>query len=375
MKILVFSGFEAGSHYAHAINTIKMAEGFALLGHDVTVMCKNGAKALQEKELNEIYGIEAAIQWIPLPRRKMFFFRMGEHWDLALAALPKLLKLKPDVVFARNYIFPCLTSVMGFSTVAESHAHVGNRTRNFLRMIKATRRKCFRSLVTISNVLADYYISLGAPREKIVVLSDAVDLKLFSPSAGETNQNPYLKFNGPNIVYSGHLYDYKGIPVILETARNLTGMNFHFIGGTPEDLSRQKIKAESMGLKNVFFHGHRNHSDVPPYLWFADVLLLVPSNNHPSARWTSPVKMGEYLASKKPVIASDIPALRDNLTDKEVLFVEPDSAGALKQGIEKLIGDVPFSKQLVETGFLKAKSISYIVRAKKVLTAMREGII
>ena len=169
------------------------------------------------------------------------------------------------------------------------------------------------------------------------------------------------------MAYVGHLYDYKGIPTILQAAALLPKVDFHLIGGLPEDVSRQRARVEQMELNNVTLHGLRSHSAVPPFLWHADALLLPPSARHPSAAWTSPLKVGEYLASGTPVVATAIPALQDWLSEQEVKFVPPDDAAAMADGILTVLRDPEYSMGLTQAGLKKAQTLSYQHRAARVL--------
>jgi glycosyltransferase involved in cell wall biosynthesis len=168
-------------------------------------------------------------------------------------------------------------------------------------------------------------------------------------------------------VYVGHLYDYKGIPTVLESAARLPDVHFHLVGGWPEDIHRQQRRTQELRLASVTFHGLKPHSAVPRFLWHADVLLLPLSQHHPSAAWTSPLKLGEYLASGTPVVATDVPALRDWVTDDEVEFVPPDDAGALAEGIRRVLRDKARAEQLRVAGLRKAQDFSYKRRAIAIL--------
>ena len=365
MKILVASAFEAGSNFAHAINTVKMAEGFAMLGHDVTLACRAPLDGELEKELLDYqYALHTPLRWVQLsPMRNGRV--LNPDWDFARQLFLRLLFLRPDFVFTRNYILPWLSSFMGIPTAAESHAHPGTCTKPFNTFIKGASHRKFKALITIAPVLRDNFVATGVPEEKILVLPDAVDLHIFSPPANL----PASPFTGDkaNVVYTGHLYDYKGIPLLLETARLAPDIQFHLIGGTVNDIGCTHEKITSLGLSNVTVHGHKPRTDLPPYLWHADALLLPPSLNHPSAQWTSPVKLGEYLASGRPVLASDIPALRAWLTEEHVLFVEPDDAQAWSSAIKYALTHRDTTTQLTENGIKLATSWSYSQRAEHIL--------
>ncbi|GAB4339703.1 MAG: hypothetical protein Kow0099_15020 [Candidatus Abyssubacteria bacterium] len=369
LRILVAAAFEAGSHFAHAINTVKMAQGFASLGHEVTIVCRASSEGrLDHLQLSADYGVADSIRWIQSPSR-LLNLRIGPDWGFAVLALAAALRVRPHLVYARNYTVPYLTSLFGIPTAAETHAHPDNRTRPFLRLMRASANRRFGLLVTISGFLADSYCSLGAPREKIGIFPSGSDVGLF----GRPNRLPTSPYNGrgPVVAYSGHLYDYKGIPTILEAAALLPDVQFHFIGGLPEDIGRQTERSQSLGLSNIFFHGMKLHAEVPPYLWHADALLLAPSASHPSAQWTSPVKLGEYLASGTPVVATSIPALQDWLTDKEVRFVEPDNPRRLAEGIEDVLRNKPYANGLSLAGMKKAALFSYERRAKAIIERMQ----
>jgi glycosyltransferase involved in cell wall biosynthesis len=365
MRILVASAFEASSQWAHAINTIKMAQGFARLGNEVTLVCRRPPEGkVLPTESAARYGLNEPIYWVQLPQRVLNYY-LDPHWHFALQALPVILHMRPDLVFTRNYIFPWLSSRLGLSTVAESHAYPDNKTAPFLRMLSAARHGSFRLLVTISQRLADHYHSLGVPNEKLIVLPDAVDLQLFQRPESQ-NINPY-----PNkksvVAYVGHLYDYKGIPTVLQAASLLPTVQFHLVGGWQEDVKRHQSVVKAKGLRNVTLHGLKPHAEIPPYLWNADVLLLPPSAKHPSAAWTSPLKLGEYLASGVPIVATDIPALRDWVTEDEVEFVAPDDPEALAEGIRRLLTDHTRKQALSEAGLRKAQQLSCEKRATAIL--------
>ena len=362
MHIVVCSSLPAGSQKANAINVVKMAQGFARLGHIVTLICKRPfAKRVPKAKLAKIYGITAPIRWVQLPGGRL----LGDHRRFGWLVLQMVKRLQPDMVYARNYYAPIQTSHFGVPTVGESHAHIGNNRRPFRAFLQASKHQNFRGLVTISQRLADHYIERGAPSHKLMVLEDAVDLQLFLRPAN-VPPSPY-QVAGSNVVYTGHLYDYKGIPTVIEAARFLPHVNFHLVGGLPNDIQRQKHLVAKLELKNVTFYGLLPQPALPPFLWHADLLLLPPSQHHASAMWTSPVKLGEYLASGTPLLATDIVALRDWLSDDEAYFVTPDDPSAMSAGIELVLADKNLQNKLSQHGLKKAQEMSYRNRAARIV--------
>ena len=363
MRVLVAAAFPAGSHDAHAIHTVKMAQGFARLGHQVRIVCRRPRRLAgrEPRFLAQQYGIREPVEWTQLS------WAAGERRLFACGAALVASRFRPALVYARNYAAPVTTSGLGWPTVVETHAHPDNRSKPFLRLMRASGRTQLRRVVTISAYLARHYRRLGVPRSKTLVLPDAVDLELFGrPTTLPPSPYPPQQLH---VVYAGHLYDYKGIPTILAAAGKLPEVSFHLVGGRPEDIARQRQHVRRMRLDNITVHGAKAHAQVPAFLWHADALLLVPSAQHASARWTSPVKLGEYLASGVPVVASRIVALREALTERVACFVRPDDPDDLAAAIDGLLADRQRAGRLARAAAEMAKSLSYEHRAEQILAA------
>lgn len=365
MNILVASAFPADSLFANVVNTIKMADGFAKLGHDVTVVCRKAKRGhLTDKQLRDRYHLSTRVSFIQVPGT-WFMIPLSRHGSFGRQVLRHALVMQPDFAFCRNFIAPVLLAGKAeIPTVAESHAHVGKMPRPLLRMVRGLRElPQFKALVTIAPVLRDNFVSLGVPEQKVHVLPDAVDIAMFTMPAN------YVKpmREKPLIVYAGHFYNYKGIPSILEAAELSPEFDYRLVGGHAHDIARVSGLISERGLQNVDLVGCVPHSRVPEHLWAADVLLLPPSGMHPSAQWTSPVKLGEYLASGTPVVATRIPALQYWLQNDEVHFVPPDDPKGLLGGIQLVMKNREYAVDIRQKAYTFAETISYQERCRKIL--------
>jgi glycosyltransferase involved in cell wall biosynthesis len=280
MRIAVVVSMEAGVEKAYAINSVNMAQGFAKLGHDVILITfahREGRRSLDDLRVQ--YDVRVPLRWIQLPRvfRKRF---ISPDLPFALMALFHLFRLRPDFVFSRSYIAPVLSARYGFLTIAESHSHTDNQSQPFITMIDAiTQYPQFRKLITISDVLSEHYQTLGVPEDKLLVLPTGVDIDRFEPPS-EPTSSPYTTAS-PNVVYVGHLYDYKGIPTILEASKLCPRVNFHLVGGLRQDIDRVQQIVDQEELTNVTLHGFKPQVEIPPYLHHADILLLPPFAESP----------------------------------------------------------------------------------------------
>lgn len=355
MRIAAVSQIHPGSSRAHAINAIKTAGGFARLGHEVTFF----SLAHEAVDPAALYH-EHDLHWVTAPA--LDSPRSDEHFGRWAAETIR--RGDYDFVYARNFWAPLLLAESGIPVAIETHAHVGVANPLLDRSLTATREHdALRAIITIAPVLRDHFITRGADPDRVRVVPDGVDIELFtSPTS-----TPY-EFPGPHITYAGHLYDYKGIPTILEAAAALPELRFHLVGGLPGDIDRTRARIDALGLRNVTLHGCVSHARVPPFIQHADVLLLPPSATEVSKDWTSPVKLGEYLATGVPIAASGIPALRRVLSEPLVCFFEPDNAHSLAHTIETCLSEDPDCTAHAAR-IAHAQSLSYRARAMHIINA------
>ena len=117
--------------------------------------------------------------------------------------------------------------------------------------------------------------------------------------------------------------------------------------------------------------GFQPAAKVPLYLAAADV-GVVPNRARPaiSARYTSPLKVFEAKAAGLPLVASDLPSLREVLGEDEAVFVAPDDARALAEGVAALLADGPDRARRSARMRALAPEHTWDTRAQRVLAWM-----
>ena len=133
------------------------------------------------------------------------------------------------------------------------------------------------------------------------------------------------------ILYAGHLFSWKGVDTLLAAHEFLKeNEHIYFIGGSEDDIISFRAKLSQSGAKNVSVVGNKLHSEVPLWYKSADVLVLPnTAKEEASKNETSPVKLFEYMASGVPIVASDLPSIRNVVNESMVWFFKPDDAGSL----------------------------------------------
>ena len=150
--------------------------------------------------------------------------------------------------------------------------------------------------------------------------------------------------NADKVGYVGSLNSGKGIEIILELARLLPDVGFVVVGGGEEKI--ESIRRRSP-LNNVQFMGFLSRSELSEvYPHFSVVLLPLLEMSYGTnstvniSRWTSPLKLFEYMAYGKAIVASRLPVLREVLEDNvHVRFADPSNVSEWAEIVTLLIED------------------------------------
>jgi glycosyltransferase involved in cell wall biosynthesis len=110
------------------------------------------------------------------------------------------------------------------------------------------------------------------------------------------------------------------------------------------------------------------YNQIPFWMKSADVLVLPNSKkvDEMQSKATSPLKLFEYMASGTPIVASDIPAIREIVNDAEVFFVEPDSPEKLAEKIKEVLSNPKEAERRAGLAKEKVKEFAWIKRAEKI---------
>jgi len=202
-----------------------------------------------------------------------------------------------------------------------------------------------------------------------------VDIDKFDTDVSKEEARRMLNLNidGKIVVYAGHLYPWKGVYILIEASKFLDA-TVVLVGGLEEDVNKVKRYIKSNKIDNVHVVGHVEPSKVPLYLKAADVLVLPNSaQDKRSVYYTSPLKLFEYMASRRPIVASDLPSIREVLDESCAIFVTPDDPKSLSYGIKKVFKDVELADRIADLAYNEVKFYSWISRAKKILYMIKKG--
>lgn len=193
-----------------------------------------------------------------------------------------------------------------------------------------------KKLIVISDGLKKDLINYDVPESKIAVVRDAVDVVQFDikESKAECRQKLGLPLGQKIVLYTGHLYEWKGATTLAQAAQFLSpNINIYIVGGTPGDIARFR---RERWLPQVHIVGWQPHEFMPFWQRAADLLALPNSaKTKIGAFYTSPLKLFEYALSGTPIVASDVPAIREVLGTAGAVYFEPDNSRSLAEGIRQ----------------------------------------
>jgi glycosyltransferase involved in cell wall biosynthesis len=195
-------------------------------------------------------------------------------------------------------------------------------------------------MLPVTGQIAENMHSLEKiPREKLTVLPSGTNIELFVPME-KSSCCERLGFNQEflYIGFIGTFYRHQGIDILIEAApfiiTNYPHVRFLLIGDGPMRPAWEK-KVRQYGLATHFiFSGSVPYQDVPIYLGIMDI-CVAPFLKEAAER--SPVKIFDYLASGKPVVAANVGETSGFFSPSEaVILVCPEDALSLAQGIMQL---------------------------------------
>ncbi|HEY3216868.1 MAG TPA: glycosyltransferase family 4 protein [Candidatus Eisenbacteria bacterium] len=278
----------------------------------------------------------------------------------------EILRRRPvDAVYERYTLFVTaglgLAHALGVPHLLEVNAPLADeqeRTRGLelKALAHETERRILAgsdAVLVVSDPLADFARSCGVPESRVHVVPNAVDPRRFDPARSPQALPDPLRARllGRRVIgFVGTLKPWHGMEILLEAFRTvhqrIPDTHLLVVGDGPgrgglEDLVRRLGLAESVSLA-----GAVPHDQVPAYLAAMDV-TVAPGSDEPGF-YFSPIKIFEYLAMGKAVVAGRAPQLERLLPDQVVVLIEPGRADAMAESLEHLVRDREARRRLGE---------------------------
>jgi len=339
MKICYLSASLIPSRSANSLHVMKMCNALGSLGHIVTLFVPRTMRVggVPDAEVFRHYGVPMSFSIVRVPLMRGRLGVAGFAWATARAVR----KQRPDLIHGRSVESCYSAAVSGHDVSLEMHdAVVEQAKKAFGRLVELRR---FRSLVVNSEGLRRHYEErYERLAGRIIVAHNGADVI----SDGEQPQQLAAgRASRLQVGYVGQLYQGRGIELIVALAALCPWADFHIVGGTEEDLARWRTGTPAR--ENLHWHGFMQPSATGAFRRGCDVLLAPYQTSVSTAAWMSPLKVFEYMAAGKAIVASDLPVLHEVLQDEyNALLCPPESIMHWVAALTRLREQTAFRHQL-----------------------------
>ncbi|AFL69139.1 glycosyltransferase [Sulfurospirillum barnesii] len=362
MKIAYLSNSPLEKKVANAIHVMNMASSFAKNGHQIYLHAKCNAQ--NRDFLFDDYGIKNDFKLICVQSKNIKF--LGPILYGLIQAFKARLCIKPDLCYSRCLLSAFFTMNLGLKSIVEFHEMPHSK---FLKWL-------YRSLLRNKNLLRVVVISEGLKLDlvkefeisNIIVAHDGATLSYHSEKFLLENKKEI------NIGYAGGLREGNGLRLMMDLANELPLLQFHIVGGDINDIEQWKTLQRS---NNINWYGKREPKEVGAFLHECDILLAPyqvgpkTSSGRDTARWMSPLKIFEYMASRKAMVVSKFEVLEEVLNKSNAILVNPDDFLAWRSAIENLASNISLRMELGENAYnCLLTKYTWEKRAKAVLEGL-----
>lgn len=389
MNIIYISPSIIPSKSANSVHVLRMAEAIQDQNHNLTLYCMRPFwnKLNYQSIIHNQYGINLGKTKI-----RSFFSPFNRGLQLLSGFVFFILAFwqthakKTDLIISRNfYASFFLSLISNVNHIYETHSpEVGLKKTLQAFIVNSKNTKT----VVISEALKRILIShLKLPIDigsQIKVFHDAAPADLLPLTSNQKIETRIRFFEKETLRsfnffagYFGHLYQGRGVEIILELAKKESALCFMIFGGNDSDIERIKM---SHLPPNVILMGHTTHENALIYMRSMDVLLMpyqdkvsIGTKHSDTSKWMSPMKMFEYMSAGVPILSSSLPVLEEVLQhEKNALLSNPTSVEEWQKNLKRIINDPTLATRISKEAYQNYESeYTWSKRAFKIINILK----
>ncbi|MBI4831758.1 MAG: glycosyltransferase family 4 protein [Candidatus Lindowbacteria bacterium] len=358
------------SRMANMIQTLNTCDALArTVRAHVHLILRNASGWGQEK-IREYYGLddncEFEIHSIPLGHSQRKIAGKIDNLlyrALLVRAVRRIARSSDNVViFARD---ASVLSLLSFVPGVGESVRFAYEAHNSIRVSLDHSHKWFGESKPVNSLKIRLYCSL----ERRAVERASVVFALTQSSN-----------NGHALVgYVGQLFPSRGVDTLVRAMKRLDGsVRLLVVGGSDDrkDLERLSGVASAVGVQDrITFTGFVEPSRIGSFLSKPDVMVMPLVDDEVTRNFASSMKQFEYMAARKPIVATDLLSTREILRHNEnAILVKPDCPDSLAEGISLVLKGKEWARRISETAYREVnEKYTFSKRAEKIITAL-EGL-
>ncbi len=395
-RLLYIANARIPTEKAHGLQIMQNCEAFADAGADVTLWAANRINTPELSTAGDpfvYYGVEQVFGLRRLPCLDLLLW-VGEHVRLltriafflqvatfTLSALLMALVTRAEVYYSRDLpVILALSLVKPRRMIAyEPHRRSQSRIGRWLQNLAVRRAG---TVIPITPKLAEDLITDGANMARVLPAHDGIRRARFANMPDQATARQILGWPQDAFIvgYVGRLHTMsmdKGISILIEALSKIEGVTLALVGGPDEMAAALRQQWLDAGLLEVCFlyAGQVGAPRVPLYLSAFDVCAMPHPHTQQFAHYTSPLKLFEYMAARRAIVASDMPGWADVVQqDDSALLVAPGDTQALAAAIQRLKEDPALRVRLAECAYQRVMTYyTWDVRAQVILNKINAG--
>jgi len=381
---------------AHGLQIMQNCEAFAQSGLQVTLWAARRRNTAAYAPLTDVwahYGVQPCfdlrrvpcLDLMPLAAGHTTFTHLAfylQQFTYTLVLLLRLVFRRADIYYSRDALtLFALSFIKPRARLAyEVHMLGAGRAGQWLQR-QVVRR--VGTVIPITRKLAeDLSARTGRPLDHFHVAHDGIRRGRFlnMPAQAEARRTIGWPAHAFIVGYVGRLQTMssdKGVGTLVEALRQLGDVALGLVGG-PDDMAaalRQHWLEQGMPADHFLYAGQVAPEQVPLYLAALDV-CVIPSPWTPHfAYYTSPMKLFEYMAARRPIIASDLPSTAEVVRHEHTaLLFPPSDSTALAAAIQRLRDDPALRTQLADQAYADVMNhYTWESRARMILAAIQRN--
>jgi len=368
MRVCYITNSSIPAKSANSIATVKICEAFTELKNEVMLITRNTNCKIED--IYKLYNVKFKFQIKSLKNFKEFPLRF-KYYFFSFISIIASLNFKPDLYITRN-LFTCFLLVLfRKKVIIELHHDISHETRIVKILIRLTNylnSKYILKIISITNSVKYEYVSKKyACENKILVL----------PSGSSIKNKFKFKLNKKEfkIGYFGSLYKSRGIDLIFKLSA-IDKKNKYYLYGDLSQVAKSKLNNLS---KNLKIKNYVPYNEIPTVLDKMDILLMpyvssitVHGNVSNITKYTSPLKLFDYLCAGKIIICSDYKVLKEIIKDKKnAIFIKNyKNPHSWKNEILKLKNQSSKQYIISKNNYSLSKKYTLKKRAELILNSM-----
>ncbi len=276
-----------------------------------------------------------------------------ECWRL----LQAVRRHKPDLIYERANLFLLSGSWVarreGIPLIREVNApYVRERSRHgglaLPRLAAWAEVKAWRSadaVIAVTGVLADIIAEAGVGRDRLHVMPNGVDSRIFSRAAIDPDAKSRLGLTGFTVLgFTGYVRDWNGLDVAINLLARPDGQQlFVLVVGDGPARAPLEAQAARLGVSaRLRFTGVVERDKIPSLVSSFDIAIQPAANPY-----ASPLKLFEYMALARAIVAPDQPNIREVLEDgRSAILFRPGDPESFAAAVMRLAGDASLRARL-----------------------------